>query len=75
MKKEELIKRLKQWGFKNNSKKIFAKKYKISVKTVDRYIEKYNISYKKRVTGVIKNRDKYGRYVYDQKMSEKTSNK
>ena len=66
MEKEELIKKLKQWDFKKNSKKMFVEKYKISVKTVDRYIEKYNIPYEKRLIGVIKNRDKYGKFVYNE---------
>ena len=70
MEKEELIKKLKQWDFKKNSKKMFAEKYKISVKTVDRYIEKYNIPYEKRVIGIIKNRDKYGKFVYDESNNE-----
>jgi hypothetical protein len=62
---------------------MFAEKYKISVKTVDRYIEKYNIPYEKRVIGVIENRDKYGKYIYsetsnqmnDQVFDQPTTNK
>jgi hypothetical protein len=65
MEKEELIEKIKLWDFKKNSKKMFAEKYNISIKTVDRYIEKYNIPYEKRVFGVVKNRDKYGRYRID----------
>ena len=62
MKRKELIEKLKQWDFMENSKKTFSEKYNISVKTIDRYIEKYNIPYEKRIFGVIKNRDRYGRY-------------
>lgn len=68
MEKKLLIEKLKKWDFKQNSKKMFAEKYNISVKTVDRYIEKYDIPYDKRVCGVAKNRDKHGKFIYDQNL-------
>jgi uncharacterized protein YlaI len=66
MERKELIEKLKRWNFEKNSKKMFAEKYNISVKTVDRYTEKYNIPYEKRVFEVAKNRDKHGKFVYDE---------
>lgn len=58
----KLLEYLKLWDFENRSKKEFAEKYNVSVRTIDNYIKKHNIHYAKRVFGVNIPRDKFGRY-------------
>jgi len=65
MEREEILRELYEWDFKNKSKKQFAAEFRISVKTVDRYIERYNIPYVKRVFGIKKGRDRYGKFVLE----------
>lgn len=69
MDREKIIELLKQWDFKERSKKEFSLKYNISVKTIDRYIDKYKIPYEKRIIGIKMSRDKYGRYCLDVQQS------
>jgi len=63
MEENYLVGKLKEWDFKTNSKKSFSETYNISIRTIDRYINKYNIDYDKRQFGVKSNRNKYGQYI------------
>jgi hypothetical protein len=58
-----VVEKLKEWDFKTNSKKSFSETYNISIRTIDRYINKYNIDYEKRQFGVKLNRNKNGQFV------------
>jgi hypothetical protein len=59
---DELIKLLKEYDFKKNSIKKFANEYKISEKTVTKYLKQNNIDYNSRTLLIYKNRDVNGRF-------------
>ena len=61
MDRQKIILELEKWDFDTKSKKQFAELFKISIKTVDRYIQMYNIPYTKRQYGIKVDRDRYGR--------------
>lgn len=60
--KEKIIEVLKKIDFNKTTKIEVARKLEISVRTVDNYIQLYNIPYKKRNIGVLQIKDKNGRY-------------
>ncbi len=59
---DEFIKLLKEYDFKKNSIKKFANEYKISEKTVTKYLKQNNIDYNSRILLIHKNRDVNGRF-------------
>jgi hypothetical protein len=59
---DEFIMLLKEYDFKNNSIRKFANNYKISEKTVVKYLKKNNIEYNSRTLIINRNRDVNGRY-------------
>jgi hypothetical protein len=58
----EFIKLLKEYDFKKNSIRKFASEYKISEKTVTKYLKQNNIDYNSRTLLIHKNRDVNGRF-------------
>ena len=58
----EFIKLLKEYDFKKNSIRKFANEYKISEKTVTKYLKQSNIDYNSRTLLIHKNRDVNGRF-------------
>ncbi len=59
---DEFIKLLKEYDFKKNSIRKFANEYKISEKTVTKYLKQNNIDYNSRTLLIHKNRDVNGRF-------------
>jgi hypothetical protein len=59
---DEFIKLLKEYDFKKNSIRKFANEYKISEKTVTKYLKQNNINYNSRTLLIHKNRDVNGRF-------------
>jgi beta-lactamase superfamily II metal-dependent hydrolase len=59
---DELIKLLKEYDFKKNSIRKFANEYKISEKTVTKYLKQNNINYNSRKLLTHKNHDVNGRF-------------
>jgi len=59
---DEFIKLLKEYDFKKNSIRKFANEYKISEKTVAKYLKQNNIDYNSRTLLIHKNRDVNGRF-------------
>ena len=59
---DEFIKLLKEYDFKKNSIRKFANQYKISEKTVTKYLKQNNIDYNSRTLLIHKNRDVNGRF-------------
>jgi hypothetical protein len=59
---DEFIKLLKAYDFKKNSIRKFANEYKISEKTVTKYLKQNNIDYNSRTLLIHKNRDVNGRF-------------
>ncbi len=62
METKEIVDKLREWDFNNKTKKEFALVYNISIRTIDNYINKYNINYNKRSFGILIPRDRYGKF-------------
>ena len=48
MERNYIVEKLKEWDFKVNSKQSFSETFNVSIRTIDSYINKYNIDYDKR---------------------------
>ncbi len=59
---DEFIKLIKEYDFKKNSIRKFANEYKISEKTVTKYLRENNVDYNSRTLLSRKNRDVNGRF-------------
>jgi hypothetical protein len=59
---DEFIILLKEYDFKNNSVRKFANNYKVSEKTVIKYLKQNNIEYNSRTLIIKRNRDVNGRF-------------
>lgn len=60
----ELIKILKEYNFKNNSVRSFSLKYKITEKTILKYLKQHNIPYNNRVINYEMPRNCLGQYTF-----------
>ena len=59
-----LIKLMREYDFINNTKKSFREKYNISLKTINKYLIKYDIPHRRNLTAIKINRDKNGRSTF-----------
>ena len=62
MNQNELQELFKSYDFIRNSKKSFSEKYGISIRTVDKYVNKYNIPYNKKQNKILITKDMSGRF-------------
>ena len=60
----ELIKILKEYDFKKNSVRSFALKYKITEKTILKYLKEHNIPYNNRKISYEITRNYLGQYTF-----------
>ena len=59
-----LIKLMREYDFINNTKKSFREKYNISLKTINKYLIKYDIPHRRNLNIIKINRDKNGRFTF-----------
>jgi len=59
-----LIKLMREYDFMNNTKKSFREKYNISLKTINKYLIKYDIPHRRNLNIIKINRDKNGRFTF-----------
>ena len=59
-----LIKLMREYDFINNTKKSFREKYNISLKTINKYLIKYDIPHRRNLHIIKINRDKNGRFTF-----------
>ena len=59
-----LIKLMRDYDFINNTKKSFREKYNISLKTINKYLIKYDIPHRRNLNTIKINRDKNGRFTF-----------
>jgi hypothetical protein len=55
---------MREYDFINNTKKSFREKYNISLKTINKYLIKYDIPHKRNLNIIKINRDKNGRFTF-----------
>lgn len=68
-----LIKLMREYDFLSNTKKSFREKYNISLKTINKYLIKYDIAHRRNLNILNINRDKNGRFTFG--IFEKSENK
>jgi hypothetical protein len=67
MEQSKLIDLIQNYDFIKNTKISFARKYNISIRTVDRYVSKLNIKYNKKNNNIKLNRDNFGKFTLNTK--------
>jgi len=55
---------MREYDFMNNTKKSFREKYNISLKTINKYLIKYDIPHRRNLNIIKINRDKNGRFTF-----------
>lgn len=58
-----LIKLMRESDFLSNTKKSFREKYNVSLKTINKYLIKYDITHRRNLNILNINRDKNGRFI------------
>lgn len=69
MERNEIVNLLTEYDFNQNSKISFARKYNISVKTVNNYLKRFNIKVNKMRLQTNRNRDQFGRFTFQNMFS------
>ncbi len=59
-----LIKLMRDYDFINNTKKSFREKYNISLKTINKYLIKYDIPHRRNLNTIKINGDRNGRFTF-----------
>ena len=62
---------MREYDFINNIKKSFREKYNISLKTINKYLIKYDIPHRRNLNVIKFNRDKNGRFTFGTSIFEK----